>query len=252
MNYSIRFSVRCNRGKVRAKNQDNFWCGGIFLESENDGITAPIDNTVKSEDKPFFAVFDGMGGENYGEIAAYLAAKTFNGYYSENPVSEIKMFLSETCFKMNAEICAYMKQKRTGNMGTTCAILAFGSDGVYICNIGDSKIFRFNKGTLSQVSYDHIIEVAVGRKPKLSQCLGIPEDDFIIEPYITKAEYADGDVYLICSDGLTDMISNAEIERIISVKESVSKRAETLLNSALINGGTDNITVILCEIYSDV
>ena len=78
MRYYINSIVLCERGKVRSSNQDNFWCAGRFLNSENNGLCEPIEISVNNTDLSMFAVFDGMGGENHGEIAAYLAAKAFD------------------------------------------------------------------------------------------------------------------------------------------------------------------------------
>ena len=131
-------------------------------------------------------------------------------------------------------------------MGTTAAILKFAKDRIYLCNIGDSKIFRFSKGTLQQLSFDHVCPSESQEKPPLSQNLGIPESETVISPYIATADYQVGDLYLICSDGLTDMVTLSEIEDLfISEKEHA---AEPLLRLALENGGRDNITLILLHV----
>jgi protein phosphatase len=92
------------------------------------------------------------------------------------------------------------------------------------------------------------MDVSVARTPALSQCLGIPEDDFVISPYHAGVEYFKGDRFLLCSDGLTDMVTPKEIKRVLSKRKPVSKCAELLLNAALKAGGVDNITVMLCEV----
>lgn len=248
MSYEIDFTILCDRGKARAKNQDNFWCGGKFLESENEGLKKPLCASTTNKNTAALIVFDGMGGEKHGEIAAYTAAKTFNGIYYKTEVTNAAKFLTQACFDMNEAICKYVKEKRTGNMGTTIAALLFDEDSIYSCNLGDSRVFRFSGGFLKQISYDHVIEVSANKKPQLSQCLGIPRDDFIIEPYITKGEYIVGDRYLICSDGLTDMVTEEIIGRILAEGKSTLMCGKALMNTALANGGNDNITVVVCEI----
>jgi len=249
MRYFIDYIVLCQQGNVRGKNQDNFWCAGEYLKSENDGLATPIKNISDNINKPIFAVFDGMGGEKYGEIAAYLAAKTFDLFCADNLKSVMKQFLSEVCEKMNAEICVYVRDNLTGHMGTTTAILAFDNKEIYICNVGDSKIFQHSAGKLSQITHDHVSAVSDEKKPALTQHLGIPTTEFVIEPYIAKGEYADGDRYLICSDGLTDMVTVEEIEKTLSEQKVISDCADALMNSALSNGGIDNITIILCDVH---
>jgi protein phosphatase len=78
--------------------------------------------------------------------------------------------------------------------------------------------------------------------------LGIPETEFVIEPYITKASFKSGEKYLICSDGLTDMVSEDKISNIMAEVNNLTDCADALLNEALEAGGNDNITLILCEL----
>jgi protein phosphatase len=127
-------------------------------------------------------------------------------------------------------------------------MIIFGEKDIYTCNLGDSKIYRCDNKNLTQISKDHVIDIFNDRKPPLSQFLGIPESEFIIEPYITHGAYNDGDLYLICSDGLTDMISENMIKNILAENKDVKICVDILLEKALANGGTDNITVILCKI----
>ena len=248
MRYFIDYAVRCERGNIRAKNQDNFLCLGNYLESENTGLTEILKSLTDNKSRPMFAVFDGMGGEKYGETAAYLAAKSFNGFYDNSPKIDMKQFLSQVCSIMNEEICSFAKAKRTEHVGTTAAILAFDKKEVYICNIGDSRVFQYSGKSLTQISRDHVTSAVSDKKPALSQHLGISETEFIIEPYIAKGEYSNKDRYLVCSDGLTDMVSEKEIEKMLSEHKTVSDCADALMENALSNGGIDNITIILCEL----
>jgi protein phosphatase len=242
-------AVLCDKGKLRSKNQDNFWFAETYLEHENTGLPEPLKERFKNADFPVFAVFDGMGGEKYGEIAAWLAAKTFNEHYTGDSKRETQSFLLEACSKMNSSIVDYADAKRTGNMGTTAAIVAFNKRDIYICNIGDSRIFQYSCGELTQISRDHTSSADGGRKPSLTQNLGIPEDEFIIEPYIAKGDYQSGDRYLICSDGLTDMVQPEVIKKVMSEYGEAQKCAERLMELALDGGGVDNTTIIVCDVH---
>lgn len=91
---------------------------------------------------------------------------------------------------------------------------------------------------------------AFGTKPPLTQNLGIKEDELIISPYTATGEYHNHDIYLICSDGLTDMVSNEEIEYILNSSQKENS-ADLLLQKALENGGKDNITLILMYIRKE-
>jgi len=249
MKFDIEYAVFCHKGKIRTVNQDNFWCKGIFLDSENAGLPVPLTGITDTAQSPIFAVFDGMGGEEKGEIAAYTAARCFDSFSRKKTKKNVSQFLVNSCLGMNKAICDYAEEKNIQRMGTTTAILQFGRREIYICNVGDSRIYQYSKKKLTQISCDHNMETIVGRKPSLTQNLGIPQSEFIIEPYISKGVYVHEDIYLICSDGLTDMLMEEEIVGIMNdYGENTQQCGESLLQKALENGGHDNITLILCRI----
>jgi len=252
MSYLIEYSVLCNTGLVREKNQDNFWCMGKFLQIENDGLHETITGTADIKDNPAFAIFDGMGGEQHGEVAAFIAADSFSAAYGEISNNNDELFLIDACRNMNNAVCTYIKKQQIQSSGSTVAILLFSKKGIYICNIGDSRVYQFSDNDMTQISHDHTESGIKEGKSPLTQCLGINETEFIIEPYIAKGAYKNRDKYLICSDGLSDMVSEEEIVRIISEGGNHTKSAETLMQRALDLGGKDNITIILCEIRKQV
>jgi len=221
---------------------------GEFLQSKNDGLAESIIGTADAKSFPAFAVFDGMGGEQQGEVAAYIAAGRFDTTYRESSKNDIKQFLLEACASMNKAICTHAKEQHIRRSGSTVAILMFGKKDIYICNIGDSRIYQFSDNKLTQISHDHSETSITGRKPPLTQSLGVPETEFVIAPYVAKGLYESRDKYLICSDGLTDMVSEDEIGKIITENSGIIKSSEALLQKALEAGGHDNITLILCEI----
>ncbi len=241
----------CHQGKVRAVNQDNFWCNGRYLESDNKGLPTPISGSLPIRLLPTFAVFDGMGGEEKGEIASYIASKTFNKHYSVLNKQNKHGFLITACNEINNAICKYAAENNVRTMGTTGAFVLFDKNDVFICNIGDSPIFHYNGIKMVRISTDHVQENFKSGKPPLTQFLGIPESEFIIQPYSAKDRYAVGDKFLLCSDGLTDMVDLTEIEQMMSAKRPVEEAAYKLAERALENGGRDNITIVLCEICKE-
>jgi len=196
MGYNIEYATLCHKGKVRARNQDNFWCMGAFLGSENNGLREPITGYIQTNYSPAFAVFDGMGGEQQGEVAAFIAANCFNASYNSSPKTDPKRFLLETCMNMNRAICEYAAGMRLRSTGTTAAILMFGENVIHICNIGDSRIYRYHGKRLVQISHDHSMAGVTNRKPPLTQNLGVPETEFLIEPYMAEVACKAGDEYL--------------------------------------------------------
>jgi len=241
MKYEIEFYYTSHRGKCRKMNQDNLFCAGQFLESENNGTEGILKGKGKPSKTSVFAVFDGMGGEERGEMAAYIATEMLKEYSFEKKIEEE---LFSFCKEANTEICRYAKENEIDSMGTTAAILAFSRKKVGLCNIGDSKIYLLSEGKLQQISKDHVTIAPYGTKPPLTQNLGIPETELLIEPYTATGEYHAGDVYLISSDGLTDMVEEEDIKQILE-NEAGDRAAERLLKQALEKGGRDNITFIL-------
>lgn len=244
MQYKIHYSCLSHIGNVRSINQDNFICDRCYMENDETAIKFPICGTKISKEPSVFGIFDGMGGEECGEIASYIAAKAASDIeIGKDAIAD----LSEFCYRANNDICDYATMHDISTMGTTAAMLVFTEKEVVLCNIGDSKIFRLCNGTLEQISMDHVAVAAFGVKPPLSQNLGIPSSELVIDPYFARGTYNDSDVYLICSDGLTDMVVADEITEVL-VSRPVEEAIMQLLDKALANGGKDNTTIILCKI----
>lgn len=244
MEYSISYSCMSHKGNVRIINQDNFICNGYYIKTDDSEVEYPLSGAVNSKTSTLFGIFDGMGGEECGEVASYIAAEKA----STMSLNKDSVFtLLEYCKQANEKICEYAENNAVTAMGTTAAMLLFSKNEITLCNIGDSKIFRFSDNELEQISKDHVVISTYGTKPQLSQNLGIPPDQLLIEPYLSQGGYKDGDKYLICSDGLTDMLTNDEIKELLE-KHSIEEAAPNLISRALENRGKDNVTVILLEI----
>lgn len=235
MNTKTTYSAICNKGKVRSENQDKIYISGteprfyqeVYLSGNTD---VP---------RPLFAVFDGMGGELYGEKASEIA---FN-VTKEN--TDIK--LDNLCHRINNQLCNHMKENHIKSMGTTAAIVRFSDDKVEICNIGDSKIYLIEKNGMNQLSVDH--SMTIGKmlpRRVLTQHLGIPEEEMLIEPFISSTVLPEGSCLLLCSDGLTDMVNEEDILKIVN-SDTTKLPTEDLFNAAMENGGTDNISIIICK-----
>ncbi|MCD7785498.1 MAG: hypothetical protein LUH18_08005 [Oscillospiraceae bacterium] len=243
MKYEIQYSCISHQGNRRPNNQDNFICNNIYKPIDN-SYSEPLVGKLNNDKPRLFGVFDGLGGEACGEVASYIAAKTASEFDWRG---DVRQRLRDYCFVANDRICQYSEANSVGIMGTTAAILAFSQEDICLCNIGDTKIFNLSGKSLDQISVDHVVTSAYGTKPPLFQDLGIPTSEMIIDPYIVKGMYNSGDTYLICSDGLTDMVSLDEIERILK-KYKIAQALEVLLDEALKNGGKDNITIIVLKV----
>lgn len=244
MSYKVIYSCISHVGKIRSMNQDNFYCDGLMLDENNKNCSTPIDREIVSASPTVLGVFDGMGGEECGEVASYLAARAVSQMKHTGDTVED---LAQYCKNANRLICEYTVLNSLTSMGTTAAMLLFKGNEITLCNIGDSKIFRISGGAITQISEDHVAISAFGTKPPLTQSLGIPEDELIIEPYFSKGVLNKNDKYVICSDGLTDMVSTEEINQIVSAN-APDRASRILVNRAIENGGRDNVTVIVAQV----
>lgn len=252
MSYIVDAACLCNTGKLRKNNEDNFFFDNRCLELENSGLRHPVRMTKTLQRGLCVAVFDGMGGENFGEYASFAAAecmKNSTRRLKDYFISERK-FLNSMCSKINDAVVAKQQELLTERMGSTMVALCFSHNHVYVCNLGDSRAYRLRAGEFLQLSVDHVAkhEGKSREKGALTQYLGIPAEDYLIEPYIAKGELKSGDQYLLCSDGLTDMLSNFEITDILSSEATVEGCAQRLVDAALEKGGKDNVTAIICRI----
>ena len=251
MAYQIEYAYTCHIGKIRNNNEDNFWCCGDSLEAQNQGMSHIRSGYMKQSEYPLLAVFDGMGGESCGEMAAFLAAEACGEHFKtakDGIRNDPEEFLNEICESMNQAICDYGRTNKINSMGTTAALLAFAEDAVYSCNLGDSRIYKSDREKFCQISQDHVLGRSLFGKAPLTQYLGMEEENLQLEPSISRQEIKIGDRFLLCSDGITDMLSDGEIADVLSREAPVEETAGILLERALKKGGRDNITLVLCEV----
>ncbi len=243
MLYNLDFFFACHRGKIRKTNQDNFVCGQDYLPPDHESITAPALKSFLPEAPFLLAVFDGMSGEARGEMASWIAADTFHNWNLQRGETS----LTEGCLESNRRIAQYAQRHRLKSCGTTAAMLLFDSAGIVRCDIGDSRIYRIRNNIPELLSEADVFPAAGQRKHYLLQHLGIPESEMAIQPHTERYGAVDGDVYLICSDGLSDVVPEEKITGIVR-NTTIEKAGRGLLRSALDAGGPDNITFFLVRI----
>ena len=249
-------------GKQRENNEDNLYFNGEFLTVET--REKPVDfETVCGDSRQFYAVFDGMGGEQLGELASLIAVETLHEYAEllkdaaeeKNIGAEIESYIH----KANGLICEAQKSSGANRIGTTFALLAVEANCVNLYNIGDSRIYLMRKGKLEQLSFDHTAvanSVRMGiltpeqakthpHRNRLTQYVGIDAAEMVIEAYKNTIQMKNKDIFLLCSDGLTDVVDEAEISRILTETDSPAEASRQLVDAALARNGKDNITVIV-------
>jgi PPM family protein phosphatase len=231
-----RMAVVSDTGRRRRRNEDAFVC-------------AP----------PLFAVADGMGGAQAGEVASGLAAAVLEeGAGDERGEERVASLIKEAnrrVFQRSNEDAA------TSGMGTTMTVALVDSSGGTIAfgHVGDSRAYRVRDGGLEQLTDDHSLVGELVRSGKLSpeeaethpqrsvitRALGTePEVD--VDTFTVEAR--PDDLYLLCSDGLTDMISADEIFSVLDGSDDLEVAARALIEAANAGGGEDNITVVLFQI----
>lgn len=242
-------------GRAREHNEDDF-----YLSDGQEAICI---------------VADGMGGHRSGEVASAMAIKAIVEYYRETMTDAdfeaeaegdetgpeiIQRRLQQAVQSANKAVFKAASQSELyRGMGTTIVSGYFTEDGVYLAHIGDSRAYRYRDGELAQCTDDHSLANEYVR-------MGILSDEeveyFPYKNVITRAcgltDYVEvdvdcnqlkvGDVYLFCSDGLTDMVDDEKLTELLEAEDDLETLCQTLVERANENGGADNVTVVLAKI----
>ncbi len=204
---------------------------------------------------PLFVIADGMGGAQAGEVASKIAVEAFQGEFPETGSPEER--LADRAQDANRKIyeISRSEHERAG-MGTTLTAVYVDDADLAVAHVGDSRAYLFRHGELGRLTQDHTLVEELVRRGKLTEeqaaehpqrsiitrALGVdPEVEVDTRTYAGRA----GDVVLLCSDGLTSMISEDEIVSILDGEDDLDRAAERLIAAANEAGGRDNITVIL-------
>lgn len=219
-------------GKVRYNNEDSL----IVIEPET------------------FVVADGMGGAQAGEVASQMLVETVKDFLSQSPPPYDEKILSQAILLANSKILSLARQNANYHgMGTTATILSLDDKKAYFAHVGDSRIYQLRNNFLTQLTQDHsYVETLVRRgeitpeearvhpmKNVLTQAVGAVENIFVDT---ANFQIESGDTFLLCTDGLTNMVDDDSIKNIL---QSAPNPADALIDAALNAGGRDNISVIV-------
>jgi serine/threonine protein phosphatase PrpC len=203
---------------------------------------------------PAYAIADGMGGAQAGEVAAQIAAEAFESRLREGGTAEER--LARVASEANREIYELAKSdsSRSG-MGTTLTGALLADNEVSIVHVGDSRAYLFREGALRQLTRDHSLVEELRRHGRLTteeaeehpqrsiitRALG-PDPD--VDPDVHTHQVRSGDVFVLCSDGLTSMVREDRIQEVLSASKSLQSAVDALVDEANAAGGRDNITVV--------
>ena len=216
-----------------------------------------------SPDLDFVVVSDGIGGSEAGEIASSIfieAAREVFGQKSQLFESETSLLIREVFLLGNERILAHAeKHPHFQGMGCTAEVIAFANDCYIVGHVGDSRTYLFRDGELRQITRDHslvqkqveqgLISREEAKKHYLRniilRAVGINSE---IELDIIRGKILPDDIFLLCSDGLTDMVEDNSIQETLSSTAALTDKVDQLIESANSEGGNDNITVVLCAV----
>ena len=205
-------------------------------------------------------VADGMGGHKAGDFASSYTVNVLKDELKKTPMDKPEEILRSVVSIANHKLIeAASRDIKLEGMGTTLVVLTVYKDEALAANIGDSRLYEISQKQIRQISEDHSLVAELVRKGELSatearrhpdkniitRALGI-QDEAQIDLFPFRVET--GNRYLLCSDGLTNMVEDAELCRLISQKKDISEIGAELILKANKNGGLDNIAVVLVEI----
>ena len=231
----MRICQRTHQGLVRSSNQDSLLV-----------------------DEGIYGVADGMGGHKGGETASRVTVQVIknalNGKQPDKAALEMGVeAANRRVFDMSRHDSAL------SGMGTTLTFLWESMEKIYLCHVGDSRAYLWRGGKLAQISTDHSLVAELLSKNMISpeaarthpyrnvitRAVGV---DPMVEADILEHDKQADDLWLICSDGLTNMVPDNDIADVLEQAESDETAADELLALALDRGGTDNITFVLCRV----
>ncbi len=236
MTLVLRYSARSDRGLVRQNNQDAVYAGPRLL-----------------------ALADGMGGHAAGEVASSLVISALAPLDEDDPGDDLLAELREATVEGNAAITRHVADAPDlEGMGTTLTAILFAGSRLGLVHIGDSRAYQLRDGAFSQITKDdtfvqslidegRITEEEAHTHPQRSLLLrAITGQD--IDPSLTMREARPGDRYLLCSDGLSGVVSDETLAEVLSTYRDPRECADRMIDLALRGGGPDNITCIVADV----
>ncbi len=235
MTLGLRYAARSDRGLVRANNEDSVYAGARLL-----------------------ALADGMGGHAAGEVASQLVIAALAHLDDDEPGGDLLSKLNEAVHQGNSAIAAHVEaDPELEGMGTTLTAILFAGNRLGLVHIGDSRGYLLRDGELNQITKDDTFVQTLVDEGRITaeEAHSHPQRSLImraltgheVEPTLIMREARVGDRYLLCSDGLSDPVSQDTILEALQI-EDVVESADRLIELALRGGGPDNVTVVVADV----
>ena len=249
-----------NVGKHRANNEDNLYFNGVYLTEQAREQPASFEAEC-ADVRQIYAVCDGMGGEQYGELASLLTVETVRRYADivrGDTKKSLDEKIRECIISANDLVCRAQKDNGAKRIGTTFALLAVDGRTAGIYNMGDSRVYLLRDGAIAQLSEDHTYVASISKllgltpeqekshpmRNRLTRYIGIDSSEVPIDAYSSTLKMKKKDIFLLCSDGLSDAVDDDEMRRILTEAGNPAEAVSQLMDAALVEG-KDNITVIV-------
>lgn len=249
MELELHISLHCDIGCIRTNNEDMILLSGETYRDIHDEFST----SVQINGRFVAAVADGMGGHNAGEVASELALNCFDDFIVNLPSGlsdkDFRYKIDEAIKIIHQNINKYgYEHPECKGLGTTLVALLTYEDRIYVINAGDSRIYRLRNGMLCQLTTDHSER---NRKNDstipsnlIYNCLGGGGVSAFADIKELTTKVFENDTYLLCSDGLSDMLSDDDIEYGLNT----SPNASALVALAKSKGGMDNVSAIIIKI----
>lgn len=245
---TLEISSASRIGCVREQNEDMILVDNHFVRDDDYKTLL----TLNHEDRFIVAVADGMGGHNRGDVASSDTLHNLQYYYHDIPFGLSASDFNEAMIGWLDSINNFIASKGRADeqykgMGTTLVGLAYYTGDFYSLNCGDSRLYRFRDNELTQLTTDHSLNTMLGtakHSSVITNCIGGGCNNSYIDIVKLTDDIRRGDLYLLCSDGLTDMVHESRISRMLAG----GANANLLCEAAIEKGGLDNVSACLITI----
>ena len=235
-------------GCVRSNNEDMIFAYDKFVRSD----AYRTEFMTENSERFLIALADGMGGHNAGEVASEQTLSSLKFFINDIPRGFSIGEFEETMMEWLQFICDTINRRGHADpslhdMGTTLIAVIFYGGKYYWLNCGDSRLYRLRDGKLLQLSTDHSLSNARGEVKHsniITNCIGAGCKNAYLDIFEFTNDFRSGDTYMLCSDGLNDMIADEKIEYIASTGGNASNMCQAAIDA----GGYDNVSVCIIRI----
>ncbi len=253
MSWTLQAAVICGPGRIHTENEDTYYFNGVVPELKEMNRKSALTVRVAGSGS-LWAVCDGMGGQSSGEVAANMAAHGLRDLQSYLPGRDFEHVLRSWTRQASDAVT-----DRTSGGGATLALVYFQDTQALVAHVGDSRVYCLHGSTLSRLTRDHsqvemllsagmITAAEAATHPQrhvITRYLGM-DSEVTCDPSFTEPfPIARGDRLMLCSDGVTDLLEDAEIADLLRQGKDAPACADALYSAAMNRGGHDNITAMV-------